>query len=123
MLMLMLTGILSFWWVLPFPGHADAVVSVDVFKQFTEWANTYGPVFKIRLLNTPGVVVTDFNLAPEQLLKKPSPLYLPKQRKLYQPAAEVTTKPQMPNITSASDGPYWKAVRTAVAACFSTRQI
>jgi hypothetical protein len=32
---------------------------------------------------------------------------------------EIFTKPQRPNIVTSDDGDYWRAVRQAVAPCFS----
>ena len=99
-------------------GHADAVVAADAFKHFSAWANTFGPLFKIRTVHISWVVMTDPSLA-QQLLKKSSLSYIPKSRELYWPI-ELLVKPHLANILSSSDGPYWKAVRTAVAVCFST---
>jgi hypothetical protein len=32
---------------------------------------------------------------------------------------EIFTRPQRPNILTSDDGDYWRAVRQAVAPCFS----
>jgi cytochrome P450 len=98
-------------------GHAGALTGADLFKSFASWTDQYGPIFKLRLLHTPVVVVTDPDLA-QQVLRKSSPEYVPKDRSMYWPL-ELGVKPQLPNILTDSDGPYWKAVRTAVAVCFS----
>ena len=94
-----------------------AVVDAGIFNYFGPWTDKYGPLFKIRLLADTAVILTDPDLA-QQVLRKTSPLYIPKDRSMYWPL-ELSVKPQLPNILSDSDGPYWKAVRTAVAVCFS----
>ena len=93
------------------------MVDAGVFNYFGPWADKYGALFKIRLLAYSAVVLTDPDRAQE-VLRKTSPLYIPKDRSMYWPV-ELGVKPQLPNILSDSDGPYWKAVRTAVAVCFS----
>lgn len=44
--------------------------------------------------------------------------YMPKPRHMYA-AVEMSIQPRNPNILSADDGEYWKAVRQAAAPCFS----
>jgi hypothetical protein len=43
---------------------------------------------------------------------------MPKPRHVYA-AVELSIQPRNPNILSADDGDYWKAVRQAAAPCFS----
>lgn len=44
--------------------------------------------------------------------------YCPKPRAFYE-ALESAIKPKLPNIVTAEDGDYWKAVRQGAAPCFS----
>jgi hypothetical protein len=44
--------------------------------------------------------------------------YLPKPREIYE-SMEIFTRPKVPNIVTANDGHYWRAVRQAAAPCFS----
>lgn len=101
-------------------GHADAIVADDVFRTLMRWVNDYGPLVKLRILQYPVVIVTDPD-SIQQILRR-TPNYLAKDRELYR-ALEVGASPQVPTILSASDGPYYKAVRSAVAACLSVSNL
>jgi cytochrome P450 len=92
-------------------------MSDKVHETFSDWTDTYGPIFRLQMLNAFAVVVTD-PAACSKLLRKGSPDYAPKNTDLYGPL-ELGTFPQVHNILSSSDNAYWKAVRTGLAPCFS----
>jgi cytochrome P450 len=85
--------------------------------QLAEWTAKYGSVYKIRFLHKWAVVVTDPILVRAVLQN--SKTYIPKDRVVYH-AMESASDPRLPNLVSASDGEYWKAVRGAWMKCFTS---
>jgi cytochrome P450 len=99
-------------------GHVSTLLSARCPLQLADWANSYGPIYKLQLLNSACVVVTDPAAANELVRWGNSDSYIGKTRDLYR-AIELGTQPRMPNILTSPDGAYWKAVRQATAPCFS----
>ncbi|KAF6256430.1 cytochrome P450 [Scenedesmus sp. NREL 46B-D3] len=99
-------------------GHVSTLLSDRCPVQLAEWANAYGPVYKLQVLNSAIVVLTDPTAANSLIRWGSSDTYLGKTRELYA-ALEIGTVPHMPNILTSADGAYWKAVRQATAPCFS----
>ena len=100
-----------------YAGHAEDLVSEKIFSTLTDWTIKYGPIFRLQILNGLVIMVTDPDVV-QHLLRKPSDTYLPKARELYN-ELEFGTKPHTASILTASDGPYWKALRQGIAPCFS----
>ncbi|WIA30909.1 hypothetical protein OEZ86_000961 [Tetradesmus obliquus] len=99
-------------------GHVSTLLSDRCPLQLADWANSYGPVYKLQLLNRACVILTDPAAAHELIRWGNSENYLGKTRELYR-ALELGTEPKMPNILTSPDDVYWKAVRQATAPCFS----
>jgi hypothetical protein len=99
-------------------GHVSTLLSDTCPLQLADWANSFGPIYKLQLLNRACVVLTDPAAAHELIRWGNSDRYLGKTRELYR-ALELGTQPQMPNILTSPDDAYWKAVRQATAPCFS----
>jgi cytochrome P450 len=104
--------------VVTLSGHVSTLLSDRCPLQLADWANSYGPIYKLQLLNRACVVLTDPAAAHELIRWGNSDNYLGKTRELYC-AFEVGTKPHKPNILTSPDDAYWKAVRQATAPCFS----
>jgi cytochrome P450 len=98
-------------------GHAEGLVGDDAVTTISNWTSKYGPIFKLQILNDIVIMVTDPETV-QRLLRKPSDTYLPKSRELYM-ELEFGTKPHTASILTASDGPYYKALRQGIAPCFS----
>jgi cytochrome P450 len=99
-------------------GHVSTLLSDRCPLQLADWANSYGPVYKLQLLNRACVILTDPAAAHDLIRWGSSDNYLGKTRELYR-ALELGTEPKMPNILTSPDDAYWKAVRQATAPCFS----
>jgi cytochrome P450 len=99
------------------PGHLDTLLSDQVHQQLGDWTDKYGPIFRLQVANKFAVVVTE-PAAAVQLLRKGSPNYLQKSPDMYA-ALELGSTPHVHNILSSLDTPYWKAVRSGLAPCFS----
>lgn len=82
------------------------------------WANTYGPLYALRILNAPAVVLSDPGAAAALIRNSKSPDYVTKVPSIYE-ALELGTRPQLHNILTSADDAYWRAVRQGVAPCFS----
>eukprot|EP00879_Flechtneria_rotunda_P019547 GHRR01020534.1.p1 GENE.GHRR01020534.1~~GHRR01020534.1.p1 ORF type:complete len:610 (+),score=222.87 GHRR01020534.1:694-2523(+) len=103
-------------------GHVSKILSDDAPLQLAEWTNTYGPIYKIQLNNSPAVVLTD-PAAITSLIRWPSsPTYITKSPDIYG-ALELGTQPQLHNILTSTDNAYWKAVRQGTAPCFSVSNL
>lgn len=99
-------------------GHLDILLSPHIHEQLAEWADTYGPLFRLQLAQNFAVVVTDPNEAPK-LLRKGSPDYVCKSPDIYE-AFTVISQPRRYNMFSdMTDSPLWKAVRSGLAPCLS----
>jgi hypothetical protein len=99
-------------------GHVSTLLSDRCPLQLAEWANSYGPVYKLQLLNHACVILTDPAAAHDLIRWGSSDSYIGKTRDLYR-ALELGTEPKMPNVLTSPDDAYWKAVRQATAPCFS----
>lgn len=73
------------------PGHLPALLSSRAPLILADWAAACGPVMRLRLLNSPVVIVSD-PVEGAKLLKK-GPSYLPKARQLYA-ALEAGVEPR-----------------------------
>ena len=92
-------------------GHAAALASPCSPLVLAAWARAHGPAFKIRFLFEPTVVVTDPSDAA-RVMRAPGSAKPEVYRAFDLPGAP-------PSMFSIAGGPYWKAVRTAIAPCFS----
>ncbi|KAK9827618.1 hypothetical protein WJX81_006830 [Elliptochloris bilobata] len=93
-------------------GIIDALRRRQIHRSATEWANVFGPIFRVRLLWFHAVVITDPELARE-VLHSP---HLDKLRYLYSfldPFLGGT------NLLTGHTDAHWKAVRKGVAPAFS----
>ncbi|WIA28825.1 hypothetical protein OEZ86_011354 [Tetradesmus obliquus] len=90
------------------------------FRVFHEWAKAYGPVYRVRFLWRPVVVVTDPDLY--QPLLRSGPAKLQKYTAPYK-MFEVFVKPPRSNMLSSAETPVWKASRRAAVAALTMNNL
>lgn len=101
-----------------FFGHVSYIMGPKGPFAFKAWHAAHGPLYKIQLLDSFAVVLSDPDTIARVTRRTTPGPYLPKPREIYE-SMEISTRPKVPNIVTANDGHYWRAVRQAAAPCFS----
>ncbi|KAF6250905.1 cytochrome P450 [Scenedesmus sp. NREL 46B-D3] len=99
-------------------GHVTDMAGARGVWNIAAMAERYGPVYKLQLLQAVVVVLSDPQTISRVSRKTGHGPYMPKPNEAYKPL-EKALKPSLPSVLTATDGPYWKAVRQAAAPCFS----
>jgi cytochrome P450 len=103
-------------------GHHTEVMNSRGPWHISRLTATYGPIYKVQLMDTLQIVLTDPETISRVMRKTGPGPYLPKPREMHQ-ALEVGVSPAIQNILTSPDGPYWKAVRQGTAPCFSASNL
>jgi cytochrome P450 len=103
-------------------GHLAEVMGSRGPWSLSRLTATYGPIYKLQLLDTLQIVLTDPETISRVVRKTGPGPYLPKPHEVYKPL-EVAVSPAIQNILTSPDGPYWKAVRQGTAPCFSASNL
>jgi len=88
----------------------------DVHAVATEWADKYGGIYRISFPE-PSYIISDAALVAPLLGRGENAL--PKSAKMYEPTLDLTCG-HTTVFNEAPESPYWRAVRKAMAPCFST---
>ena len=57
-------------WLVPWVGRIHDLPIEFMWLKFQEWANTYGPIYRTKMLGANFVVITDEKIAEDMLVKK-----------------------------------------------------
>ncbi|WIA20759.1 hypothetical protein OEZ85_005126 [Tetradesmus obliquus] len=99
-------------------GHVTDMAGARGVWNVAAMAEKYGPLFKLQLMGSVLVVLSDPQTISRVARKTGPGPYMSKPNEVYKPLEKALT-PSLPSILTAADGPYWKAVRQAAAPCFS----